>query len=112
MSNKTRDPKEKERLTMAIVSGLPHNDTEWKNHCFRSNPLRFFGYKDKCWLNFATPMDALDFVRGTRTKTLQNTPLDILAAHMTSPTEFDQFALNFWHWATRHELASFYDIKP
>jgi len=112
MADKVQNPKGKERLTMIIVSGLPHNDTEWKRHCLRSNPLRFFGYKDKCWLNFATPMDALDFAKGTRTETPQNTSLSFLAAHMASPKEFDQFALNFWQWATRHELASFYDIKP
>jgi len=97
---------------MAIVSGLPHNDFEWKSYCMRFEPLRFFGYKDKCWLNFATPMDALTFARSTRRETFQNKSLALTAAHIPSPVEFDKFALSFWHWATRHELALFYDIKP
>jgi len=97
---------------MILVAGLPHNNFEWKSHCLEHQPLRFFGYKDQCWLNFKTPMDALAFMENTRFKTFQESRLGILAAHMASPEDFEQFATSFLQWVIKREHASFYDIKP
>ena len=111
MIDEVKEHKDEGQLTMIIVSGVPHNNFEWRYHCLRHYPLRFFGYKDKCWVNFATPMEALDFARNTRAKIFQDNSLAILAAHMTSPEDFDEFTLKFSQWAARHDVASFYDSR-
>jgi len=95
---------------MVIVGKTPQTG-KWIGHCLRFKPLRIIECNNKCWLYFATPPEAFNFVTRTRENSFKAYPLTISAVPIATLEEFDKFARKVRRWAQKHQYEILYDIK-